>query len=747
MAGTGARVRGSRLESLGRFAVRRRRFVLVATAVFALLAMALGGDVVGRLSNAGFSDTHSESNRAAAALESRFGVRVPQLVLRVAARGSVDEPAVAREGAALALRLAREPGVERVTSYWTSGAAGRALRSRDGRAALIEAEIAAGDDDIGDRVKQIAPRYRGRHGPVNVGITGTGELLDETTDQIRRDLAKAELIALPLTLLALFFVFRGLIAAALPLAIGGVSIAGTLLALRLITQVAPVSVFAVNIATALGLGLAIDYSLLIVGRYRDELRSGLDVPEAIAATMRTAGRTVLFSAVTVAVSLAGLLVFPMYFLRSFAYAGVSVVVIALLCALLLMPALLAVAGRRIDSLAPRQWQRTTAAEDTGLWFRLAQLTMRRPLPIATGAIVLLLALAAPFVHLAVGFIDDRNLPASAPARQVSDEIRRDFTLGEAGTVYVLAGRAPAGAALSGYAKALSQVRDVVAVDAAAGTYRDGRLVVPRPAGQRSRFADRAGAWLAVQGRPGPYTAAGEQLLRSVRAAPAPYPVEVTGLAARAADTKDQMLARLPIALAVIALTTFVALLILTGSVLVPIKALVMNALSLAATFGVLVHAFQDGHMHWLFGDFAVTGTLNVLNPPLLFCVVFGLSMDYEVFMLSRIREEHDRGRDTATAVARGLQRTGPVITAAAAVMAIVFASTATTGVTGVKMLSAGMAIAVLIDATVVRIALVPAVMRLAGRYNWWAPRPLRRLQARMGWVEGAAALAAAGAKA
>jgi putative drug exporter of the RND superfamily len=737
------RAKGARLEALGRFAVRRRRLVLLGAVVFVLLGGAIGGNVVERLSSGGFDDPHSEAVRAATALEKRFGVDVPNLVLLVSSGSSVDDPAVSRSGARLARQLAHERAVERVSSYWTSGPDGRSLRSRDGRSALITAQVAGSEDHVSDRVKELAPHLRGRHGPLRVGVAGTGELLAESEAQVKRDLTKAEIIALPLTLLALFMVFRGLVAAGLPLAIGSISIVGTLLSLRLISELTPVSVFAVNLATALGLGLAIDYSLLMVARFRDELRRGSEPGEAILATMRTAGRTVLFSAVTVAISLAGLLVFPMYYLRSFAYAGVSVVVVAVLGALIVMPALLAVTGRRIDALQLKRRKLQGGSDESGFWYRLAGFTMRRPVPIATAVIALLLVLGLPFLHASMTFSDERSLPESAPARQVGDQIRKDFAQRDGGTMLVLSERAPRGARLAaevdGYAARLSRVDGVLAVDALGGTYRDGRRVAARHAAARARYADDRGAtWLAVESRTDPLSTAGERVAREVRALPAPFPVQTTGIVPRIIDTKDAMASRLPIALALIALTTFVALLALTGSVLAPLKALLMNVLSLTAAFGALVYVFQDGHLQWLVGGFTVTDTINVLNPPLLFCVAFGLSMDYEVFMLSRIKEEHDRGRDTAASVAIGLQRTGPIITAAAAVMAIVFLSIATSSVTIVKTLGVGLALAVLIDATLVRVALVPALMRLAGRFNWWAPDPLRRLQGRLGWVRGEA---------
>ncbi|HKE81567.1 MAG TPA: MMPL family transporter [Solirubrobacteraceae bacterium] len=722
------------LAALGRFAVRRRRLVLAGAVVFTLLASAIAGSVVERLSSGGFDVPGSESAVAAKALEHRFGVRAPNLVLLVRSSRSVDDPAIAREGAALARRLARERGVQGVASYWTSGPEGRRLRSADGRAALIEARLPGDENASSAAAKRLAPRYRGRQGAFVVGLTGTAPLIAATEDQVKRDLTKAEAIALPLTLLALFLVFGGLVAAALPLAIGVVSIVGTLLALRLISEVTPVSVFAVNLATALGLGLAIDYSLLIVGRYREELRRGAEPRMAVAATMATAGRTVLVSAVIVAISLAGLLVFPMYYLRSFAYAGVAVVAIAALGAMVLMPAMLAVIGHRIDALSLRRARVSARPAATGGWYRVARFTMRRPAPIATLGVLALLALGAPFLHAKLSLVDDRNLPTSASAHQVTNEVRAEFAVRDDGTLLVLARHAPAGAEVTEYAKLLSRLDGVTAVDAAPGTFADGRLVAPRPSTAGARYTRDGATWLAVQTRLEPVSPAAERLARAVRATPAPFAVEVAGMAAGSVDTKHAMATRLPFALLLIGVTTFVALFAMSGSVVAPIKALVLNALSLTAAFGALVYIFQDGHLRWLVGDFTLTGSIALLNPPLLFCVAFGLSMDYEVFMLSRIKEEHDRGRGDAEAIAVGLQRTGPVITAAAVVMAIVFVGFATSGVTGVKSIGVGLAIAVLVDATLVRVALVPAIMRLAGRWNWWAPLPLRWLHRQLGWA-------------
>jgi RND superfamily putative drug exporter len=659
------------------FAIRRRRLVLVGAVIVTLFAAALSGNVVEHLSGGGFDAPGSESDRAARTLERRDGVLPPNLVLLVRGDRPVDAPAVAQAGTALAEALAREPGVERVTSYW--GTHEPRLRGRSGRSALIEARLGGDEDAQSAAARRIGEHYRGQRGELDVGVAGVAALIAETEDQVEHDLTRAEVIALPLTLLALYLVFGGVLAATLPLAVGIVSIVVTLLALRLVSEFTPVSVFALNLATALGLGLSIDYSLLILARYREELRRGTDPAAAITATMATAGRTVRVSAVIVAVSLAGLLVFPMYYLRSFAYAGVAVVAIAALSALLLVPALVAVFGRRIGA--------ARRGRESGLWDRLARLTMRRPLPLATLGVLALLVLGAPFLRVTLGFVDDRNLPASAPVHRVSDQLRAEFPVSHRGTLFVVA---PRGA------------------DTDRIKHLPGVLTV-----------ESHGTWLAVHTGLEANSPEAERLVRDVRTTPG---VEVTGSPAVIVDTKHAMAERLPFAIALIVVATFAALFALTGSLLAPIKALALSALSLTATFGALVFIFQDGNLQWLVGDFTVTHSIAVLTPPLLFCVAFGLSMDYEVFLLSRIKEEHDAGRGDADAIALGLRRTGPVITAAAAVMTIVFVSLATSGVTGVKSLGVGLAIAVVIDATLVRAVLVPTIMRLAGRLNWWAPR-------------------------
>ncbi|HEX8132424.1 MAG TPA: MMPL family transporter, partial [Actinomycetes bacterium] len=476
-------------------------------------------------------------------------------------------------------------------------------------------------------------------------------------------------------------------------------------------------------------------------RYREELRAGREPADALLATMTTAGRTVLFSAATVAVSLLALLVFPLYFLRSFGYAGIAVVALAALGALVVLPALLAVLGRRVDRLRlPLGRQRATSASagGGGFWHRLATGVMRRPLPIATGVVAFLLLLGTPFLGVRFGLPDDRVLPAGAGSRQVADALRTGFAADDASALAVVATGTGDPAAhrqdIDGYATALSRLDDVSRVDALTGSYADGRrLRGPTPASRR--FAAPDGTWLSVVPSVGSSSARGEELVARVRALPAPFGAQVTGPAAQLVDTKAALASHLPAAAAIIATVTFVLLFLMTGSVVIPLKALVLNLLSLTAVYGAMVFVFQEGHLADVLG-FTATGTIDTSMPVLMFCIAFGLSMDYEVFLLSRIKEEHDRTGDTVAAVAVGLERSGRIVTAAAALLAIVFAAFATSQVSFLQLFGVGTALAVVVDATLIRALLVPAFMRLAGRANWWAPAPLRWLHRRVGLREG-----------
>jgi putative drug exporter of the RND superfamily len=598
-----------------------------------------------------------------------------------------------------------------------------------------------GDEEaLDERAKQLTAAYAADGPDLRVQVGGQIQVFREVGEQVERDLVRAEGIAVPITLLLLVVVFASAVAGMLPLAVGGFAIVGTLLLLRLLGDLTDVSIYALNLTTALGLGLAIDYSLFIVSRYREELRAGREPAAALLVTMATAGRTVLFSAATVAVSLLALLVFPLYFLRSFGYAGIAVVALAAVGALVVLPALLAVLGRRVDRLRLPVGRRRvpSAAAGGGFWHRLATGVMRRPLPVATAVVALLLLLGTPFLGVRFGLPDDRVLPAGAASRQVADALRAGFAADESSALSVVATGIgdPSGRRqdIDRYATALSRLDDVSRVDALSGSYAAGRrLQGPSPAAMR--FAAPDGTWLSVVPSVASSSPRGEDLVARIRALPAPFGAQVTGPAAQLVDTKASLAAHLPAAAAIIATVTFLLLFLMTGSVVVPLKALLLNLLSLTAAYGAMVFVFQDGHLADVLG-FTATGTIDTSMPVLMFCIAFGLSMDYEVFLLSRIKEEHDRTGDTVAAVAVGLERSGRIVTAAAALLAIVFAAFATSRVSFLQLFGVGTALAVVVDATLIRALLVPAFMRLAGQANWWAPAPLRRLHRRVGLRDG-----------
>ncbi len=702
---------------IGRFTVRRRRLVLALTALFVLAAGAGGAGAFGALEDEGFDDPGSESSRASRFLQEEIGTNDPEMVLLVEAGGAdVDDPAVAAAGSELTEALDGEPGVASAISYWSLGGAAE-LRSTDGGSALLVVDVDGDDDAVGD----LADRYAGTRGPITVGVGGEDAIDAAIEEQLGSDLARAESLAIPATLVLLVLVFGGVVAASLPLAMALVSVTGTLLALFAVAQVTDVSIYSINLTTALGLGLAIDYSLFIVSRFREELAAGRSSDDAVVRAVETAGRTVAFSALIVAASLSALLVFPLYFLRSFAYAGTAVVLCAAVGALLTLPALLAVLGPRVNGWPFRRRAAAPAGTgtDRGFWPRLAGAVMRRPVPVAAGVIVLLLVLGSPFLRVNPGLPSYESLPESNEARRVAEVLATDFDGNQSEQFAVVMPRTHADGA------------DAEAVAAFADRIRAVDGVAEVTVGS----AD-AGSWLTVVPSVALVSPAGEDLVDDIRAIDASFPFGVEGDAADLVDTKAAIYDRLPLALAIIGVTTFVLLFAVFGSLLVPLKAIVLNLLSLTATFGALVWIFQEGHLSGAL-DFTATGQLDVAMPILMFCIAFGLSMDYEVFLLSRIKEEHDRTGDNTQAVAAGLARTGRLITAAALVLAITFAAFVTSGMSFMKLMGLGLALAIIVDATIVRGLLVPAIMRLAGEANWWAPGPLRRLQRRWGISEAA----------
>jgi RND superfamily putative drug exporter len=736
------------LARLAQLVLRRRKLVLVASVILFALSGAFGGKVSEELSSGGFDDPASESFKADESMLETFGSGTPNLVLLLTAEDgvSVDDPAIREAGLALTDELAAEPHVTNVASYWTLDAP--PLKSVTGDRALVLARIEGDQNEVNERVEGLADYQRDGDG-FTVGVSGFAQVFKEVGTTIEEDLVRAETIALPITLILLLLVFGSVVSASLPLAIGALSVVGTLAVLRLINLVTEVSIFSLNLTTAMGLGLAIDYALFVVSRYREELRAGHDPNTAVVRTVRTAGRTVAFSAVTVAASLCALLVFPLAFLRSFAYAGVAVAFLAGAFSVVVLPAILAALGTRVDKLMI--FKRSTQVREEGFWHRMALVVMRRPLPFAAASIALLLFLGAPFLGIKLSLPDDRVLPEEAQSRQVTDVLREEFPAGEAGAASVVAEGIGDPAArtdeIDAYAVQLASLPGVSRVDAFTGSYcgagladlgcEPGQLVRPGGEGLYLGFvADRAGGatFLSVVPDVEPLSPAGEELVTAIREAPAPFDVRVTGQSAQLVDTKAALFARLPLAIGIIALVTFLVLFLQFGSVIIPIKALILNLLSLSATFGAMVWVFQDGNLAGPL-DFTATGTLDATTPILMFCVAFGLSMDYEVFLLSRIKEEYDRTGDNELSVARGLERTGRIVTASALLISVVFMSFATSNITFIKLFGIGLTLAVMADAFVIRGTLVPAFMRLAGEWNWWAPAPLRRLHARIGISE------------
>lgn len=715
---------------ISRGVVDHRRLIVVLGAVAVVAASILGGGAASRLSNGGFADPGSESATAERLVAEEFDAAEPNLVLLVSA-GDVDAPEVVSAGLDLTSELADEAEVADVVSYWSlSGAS--PLRSEDGTQALVLGRVTVDDHELVARMEAIAADYT-RSGLIDVEVGGSAEVFRQMQTTIEEDLATAEKIAFPVTLVLLVLVFGTIVAAGLPLVVGCVAIVGTFLVLTILTGLTDVSVFALNLTTAMGLGLGIDYSLFVVSRYREEFAIDGDAHAAARRTVMTAGRTVAFSAITVAISLAALMVFPLGFLRSFAYAGIAVVVIAALAAVVILPALLAMLGHRVDRLRIIR-HRPAGNRREGFWHRMAIFVMRRPAPIAASVALLLGLLAVPFLNIELGLSDDRVLPADSTVRAVQDDIRDGFISREASALSVVATEIGAlgeyTSEIDGYATELSALEGVARVEALTGSYVDGQQV-SRSTPLSERFRGEDATYLSVVPSVEPISPEGEALVRHIRDVEAPFEVFVGGGAAQLVDVKGGLFSRLPLALGIIGLVTFTLLFLMFGSLLVPLKAILLNLLSLTATFGAMVWVFQEGHFADLLG-FTPTGTIEVTMPVLMFAVAFGLSMDYEVFLLSRIKEEYDLSGDNERSVAAGLEHTGRIVTAAALLLAVVLVAFGMSGVSFIKMFGFGMALAVLADATLVRATLIPAFMKLAGNANWWAPQPLALIHERFG---------------
>lgn len=728
------------LQRISRWALRRPRRVVTAVALLTIAAAIFAVPVTSALTAGGFQDPASESARANQVLLEVFGKGDVQLVLVVTDRGGgilgAETQAAGRQ---MVDKLRRSPHVIGVMSPWTSPVQeAEALYSADRRAALIVADLRGGESqapqygqDLVDAIENdVLVGFPG----VAVEPGGSAMVFRQITQQTLRDVLIMESIAVPLSMLVLVWVFGGLAAATLPVVVAGVAIAGSIAVLRAIALWTDVSIFALNLTTALGLALAIDYTLLIVSRFRDEVATGSDRDHALRTAMATAGRTIVFSALTVTLSMSTMVLFDIPFLRSFAYAGVATVSLCALAALVLTPAVIVLLGNRlvIGTGRHRRGDPRESAQHA-FWNRSTAFVIRHALPLAVAGTALLVCLGVPFFAVKWGNPDDRVLPPSASAHQVGDRLREQF-LGRSGTeslVVVPDARGLTEVDWTRYGESASRVIGVTAVRVPTGTFVDGRAVGP-PAGGAA-VAD-GHAYLTVAGDTPLFSADSEAQLTGLRALPGPgdRDVEITGAAAVNRDSVQAIAARLPLVLGLIVVVIFALLFTLTGSIVLPLKALVLNALSLTAAFGALVWIFQEGHLGAL--GTTPTGTLVATIPVLLFCIAFGLSMDYEVFLLARIREFWVRSDRTAAdqdrSVVLGVAHTARVVTAAALIMSISFAGLIAAQVSFMRMFGVGLVLAVLVDATVVRMVLLPAFMHLLGRWNWWAPAPLARLHAR-----------------
>ena len=692
-------------NKLGSVIVAKSKLIFAIYLIAVILAGGIGSAVFGKLDSGGYSDPKSDSAKAFTYLTDVFKVKDPAVVLVVETKDGITNPSAIASATKLENQIKTESGVDSTLSYWSAGGA-PSLKSTDGKSAFL---FIYSEDVVWDNVqslgKEIQAKYDGKFEDLTVYASGTGVFAHAINTKISEDLKLSESISIPLTFILLIFVFGGLVASAMPLLVGVSAILASFLVIYLLTFVTGVSIFALNLITGLGLGLGIDYALLIVNRFREELHAGRSVDESIKRTVNTAGKTVFYSGLTIVITLAALVLFPQMFLKSFGYAGVTVVILAVLGALVALPALLAILGNRIDKLVVRK-SSITPKED-GKWAQTARFVMRRPIAVVMLSLIVLTVLAAPVKNMVFSQVDSQVLPASNPAANASRIISERFPGQEGNPIEIIVPNgATMGTQINQYTNEIAQVPGIVRIGDSQVSGNDVRVT-------------------AIHSM-GPRTPAAEVLIKELRKIRAPEGTLIGGVAADYADTQIGIAKTMPWALLWIAIGVLILLFVFTGSIILPIKAIILNILSLGATLGVITWIFVDGHLKWLVGDFTVTGSVDTGSIILVAVVAFGLSMDYEVFLLSRIKEEHDAGRSNIESVATGLQRSARIITAAAGLLAIVFASFMLSGVTSIKMLGFGVAFAILLDASLVRALLVPALMRLFGERNWWAPKAMKR---------------------
>ncbi|MDX3322415.1 MMPL family transporter [Streptomyces sp. ME03-5684b] len=720
-------------ERVAELAIRRSRLVLVVAALAVAVMGFVGGGAFTKLLPGGFDDPNSQSSRAVEVIDDKFGGETNLVLLVDTPDGGVDTPAAKSAGQALVSELKGEKNLANVYSYWDTNLA--ALRSEDGEQALILAHVKGEEVELQDNAQSLIDAYSGTYGDtLEIRASGGTAVSADISTQVVSDLVLAEAIAIPLTLVLLLFVFGSVVSALLPLAIAVIAIAGAFAQLSILGGITEVSNTATNLVTALGLGLGIDYALLMTSRFREQLASGASVDDAVRRTVSTAGRTVAFSAATVAAALASLLVFPQYFLRSFGYAGVGVVAVAAISTLFVMPALFVVLGHRVNK-GRMPWAKDQQPSVQGsVWGRMARTVMRRPALTALPVLAVLLAAAAPLLGITFGTPDERVLPENAESRQVTAMLGENFNGNDAAALHVVIDQAVAKDGLTSYAGELAALDGVLRVETSAGTYTGGQSA---PAGPGNPALGRPDAQrINVVSELTPKSDEAEALVADVRAVKAPEGTEplVGGTDAELVDAKDSISGQLPLAISLVVLTTFVLLFLFTGSIVQPLRALALNVVSLGATLGVMTWIFQDGNLSSLLGFTAQP--MEVSMTVLMFCIAFGLSMDYEVFVTSRIKELHDQGEDNESAVANGLGHTGRIVSAAALLLAVSFFAFGTAKITFMQMFGLGSGLAILIDAIAVRGVLVPAAMRLLGGSAWYAPPFLKKLHGRIGLSEG-----------
>jgi len=693
-------------EKLGHLVVRRRKAMVVLFVISVLTAGTVGTMVFSRLDSGGYSNPNSDSYQVYSYLNKNLNVADPNVVVVVdSGNTAITDPAVAAKAQELEAQMAKAPGVTKVVSYWSAGGE-KTLAAADNKAAYIlvygggEA-FTPESQEMGDYFQK---NFDGKRDGLTIYSGGVGVVGNAINKKIADDLKIAEAISIPLTFILLVLVFGAMAASAMPLIVGVSAILGAFFLLYLISLVTSVSVYSLNLTTGLGLGLGIDYALLIVNRFREELHRGKSVEDSIVATMASAGKTVFYSGLTVLVTLLSLTFFPLPFLKSFGYAGVSVVAIAVAGALFGLPPILAMLGKKVNKGVVRK--SAIEHKDEGRWAQTARLVMKRPVAVVLLSLIILGILAAPIKDIAFSQGDARILPASNPAAIATAIQESRFESNIATIDIIVLDGANKENEISSFINEVKKVSGIVSVAAPKIIGNDVQITAYESMLPRSPEA--------------------QQLIHNLRDLPAPTGTLIGGVAADYTDTQDGIAEKLPLALGWIAISVFILLFVFTGSIILPIKAVLLNVMSLAATMGALTWIFVGGHLQWLVGSFTVTGSLDTSIVILIFVVVFGLSMDYELFLLSRIREEHLLGKSNIESVATGLQRSARIITAAAVILAVVFAAFVTSGVTSIKMMGFGVAFAVVLDATLIRALLVPALMRLLGERNWWAPKAMQR---------------------